>query len=96
MPQYVHTGDGGRRVVEWRQSFPLFRQRRLFIDTRCKQLIRDLEQVSWKTDANGNPLIELDKSDPMRTHTSDALGYYIAHAFPMRPSVGYRPGILPL
>ena len=72
------------------------RQRRLFIDTRCKQLIRDLEQVSWKTDANGNPLIELDKSDPMRTHTSDALGYYIAHAFPMRPSVGYRPGILPL
>jgi hypothetical protein len=22
MPQYVHTGDGGRRVVEWRQSFP--------------------------------------------------------------------------
>jgi len=59
-------------------------------------LIRDLEQVSWKTDANGNPLFELDKSDPMRTHTSDALGYYIAHAFPMRPSVGHRPGILPL
>jgi Terminase large subunit, T4likevirus-type, N-terminal len=72
------------------------RERRLFIDARCKQLIRDLEQVSWKTDANGNPLIELDKSDPMRTHTSDALGYYIAHAFPMRPSVGHRPGILPL
>jgi hypothetical protein len=22
MPQYVHTGDGGRRVVELRQSFP--------------------------------------------------------------------------
>src|SRR3982751_4316280 len=22
MPQYVHIGDGGRRVVEWRQSFP--------------------------------------------------------------------------
>ena len=69
------------------------RERRLLIDPRCKQLIRDLEQVSWKTDANGNPLIELDKSDPMRTHASDALGYYIAHAFPMQPPVGYRPGL---
>src|SRR5690348_14092479 len=68
------------------------RERRLLIHPRCKQLIRDLEQVLWKTDANGNPLIELDKSDPMRTHTSDALGYYIAEAFPMRPRVGYRPG----
>jgi hypothetical protein len=64
--------------------------RRLFIDPRCRQLIRDLEQVSWQTDANGNPLIELDKSDPMRTHTSDALGYYIASAFPMQGKVGYR------
>src|SRR5438067_801511 len=66
------------------------RERRLFIDARCRQLIRDLEQVSWKTDANGNPLIELDKSDPLRTHTSDALGYYIASAFPMQGKVGYR------
>ena len=50
-----------------------------------------MEQVAWKTDANGNPLVELDKSDPMRTHTSDALGYYIASAFPMQAKVGYRP-----
>ena len=70
------------------------RERRLLIDPRCRQLIRDLEQVSWKTDANGNPLMELDKSDPMRTHTSDALGYYIAYAFSMLPPVGYRPGVL--
>jgi hypothetical protein len=67
------------------------RERRLLIDPRCRQLIRDLEQVAWKTDANGNPLVELDKSDPMRTHTSDALGYYIASAFPMQAKVGYRP-----
>ena len=66
-------------------------ERRLLIDPRCRQLIRDLEQVSWKTDANGNPLIELDKSDPLRTHTSDALGYYVAFAFPMQASVGPRP-----
>ena len=70
------------------------RERRLLIDPRCKQLIRDLEQVSWKTDANGNPLIELDKSDPMRTHTSDALGYYITSVFPMQPPIGYKPGFL--
>jgi hypothetical protein len=66
-------------------------ERRLFLDPRCRHLIRDLEQVVWKTDANGNPLVELDKSDPMRTHTSDALGYYIASAFPMQGKVGYRP-----
>jgi hypothetical protein len=22
MPEYVHSGDANRRVVEWRQSFP--------------------------------------------------------------------------
>jgi hypothetical protein len=34
-------------------------QYRLRIDPKCKQLIRDLEQVCWKTDASGNPLMEL-------------------------------------
>jgi Terminase large subunit, T4likevirus-type, N-terminal len=66
-------------------------ERRLFIDPRCRQLIRDLEQVAWKTDANGNPLIELDKSDPWRTHTSDALGYYVASEFPMQARIGPQP-----
>jgi hypothetical protein len=67
------------------------RERRLLVDPSCRQLIRDLEQVTWRTDANGNPLVELDKSDPMRTHTSDALGYYVASEFPMQASIGYRP-----
>jgi len=65
--------------------------RRLFIDPRCKQLIQDLERVHWKSDVNGNPLNEIDKSDPARTHTSDALGYMIASQFPMRPAGGLRP-----
>ena len=43
-------------------------QYRLRIDPECKQLIRGLEQVYWKTDADGNALMELDKSDPLRTH----------------------------
>lgn len=54
---------------------------RLFIDPRCKQLIQDFERVHWKTDPNGNLLSEIDKSDPARTHVSDALGYMIAKEF---------------
>ncbi len=64
--------------------------RTLFIDPRCKQLIQDLERVQWKQDANGNSLHEIDKSDPARTHLSDALGYMIGREFGMRPACGYR------
>jgi hypothetical protein len=67
-------------------------ERRLFIDQNCKHLIQDLEQVSWRSDAHGNLLVELDKSDPARTHVSDALGYLIAQQFPMRTKMGERPG----
>jgi hypothetical protein len=67
------------------------RERRLIVSPNCKQLIRDLEQVSWKNDANGNPIGDLDRSDRMRTHSSDALGYLIASEFPMRSPVGERP-----
>jgi hypothetical protein len=65
-------------------------QRRLAVSPKCKQLIRDLEQVSWKTDANGISIGDLDRSDRMRTHLSDALGYLIAWDFPMRAKRGYR------
>ena len=64
--------------------------RRIFVDGRAKQLIQDFERVHWKTDVNGNPLGEIDKSDPARTHTSDALGYMIAREFPMQAAIGYR------
>ena len=62
---------------------------RLVIDPRCKQLIQDLERVQWKTDPDGNAWNEIDKSDPARTHTSDALGYLIAHQFPLRSAAGF-------
>jgi hypothetical protein len=65
---------------------------RLLIDPRCKHLIQDLEQGAWKTDPHGNSLSDLDKSDPMRSHVSDALGYYVAHEFPMRGRHGEQPG----
>jgi hypothetical protein len=67
-------------------------QRRLWIDPKCKQLIKDFEQVGWKADPHGNPLADLDKSDPMRTHASDAVGYLVAREFPMRPKMGERAG----
>lgn len=69
-------------------------QHRLMIDPGCKHLIKDLEQVCWKADPYGNPTADLDKSDPMRTHVSDALGYMIAQEFPMRLQAGERSGPL--
>ena len=67
-------------------------QYRLLVNPGCKHLIKDFEQVCWKTDPHGNPLAELDKSDPMRTHVSDALGYLVTRVFPMRPMRGERSG----
>ena len=46
----------------------------LFVDPRCKGLIKDLEQVTWREDSTGAAASELSKSDRKRTHTSDALG----------------------
>ena len=63
---------------------------RLFLDPSCQQLLQDFERVHWKTDGNGKPLGEIDKSDPARTHVSDALGYMIAQDFGMYPLYGYR------
>jgi hypothetical protein len=52
-------------------------QRQVFIDPRCKELVADLEQVVYKAGST-----QIDKeSDPARTHTSDALGYYLCQAF---------------
>jgi hypothetical protein len=62
----------------------------LFIDPRCTELIRDLEQVIWALDSTGLPSNQLDKSDPARTHSSDALGYFVAQAFPLRPLAGHQ------
>ena len=45
----------------------------LTIDRKCKELVKDFEQVSYKADTN-----QVDKDrDRMRTHLSDALGYLL-------------------
>ena len=51
----------------------------MIIDPKCKELIKDLEQVIVK----GNTR-ELDKSNPNLTHLSDALGYFCDYEFPCR------------
>lgn len=56
-------------------------QRNLLIDPKCKELMKDLEKVIWKADLSGNITAQIDKSDPMRTHISDAMGYAIHAEF---------------
>jgi hypothetical protein len=53
-----------------------------------------LERIHWKCDAHGNALNEIDKSDPQRSHVSDALVYMIAYEFGMRGKFGEKPGLL--
>jgi len=65
--------------------------RRLRIAPGCKELILDFERVHWKSDLRGNTIADLDKSDPFRSHVSDALGYMIAQEFGMHGRFGVMP-----
>lgn len=56
---------------------------RLFVDPKCKELIADLEQVTYKP---GSGAIDKEK-DLRRTHLSDALGYLVwQECRPMGPA----------
>jgi hypothetical protein len=57
-------------------------ERRLTIDESCRELIKDLEQVTWDAEA-------LNKSDGKRSHVSDAMGYIVAHEFGMHGKGGF-------
>ena len=59
-------------------------KRRLFVDPKCRELIRDFQQVKWKRDSAGNPTGALDNSDWQRTHTSDALSYAVMKEFGLK------------
>jgi hypothetical protein len=69
-------------------------ERRLSVNPCCKQLIRDLERVSWKADSNDNLLPQLDKTNPGLTHVSDALGYLIEAEFGLRERGGPRSTLI--
>ena len=58
----------------------------LQVDPKCKELIKDFEQVTYKSDSN-----QIDKErDRRRTHLSDALGYLLWEECGPRPSIGER------
>ena len=51
---------------------------RLMISSKCKELIADLDGITFKENSN-----EIDKSNPDRTHMSDALGYLVHYRYPL-------------
>jgi hypothetical protein len=58
----------------------------LFVDEKCVELMKDLEQVAYKEDTS-----EIDKDrDRMRTHASDALGYVLWEQFRPVSGIGER------
>jgi phage terminase large subunit len=60
-------------------------QAHLYVNPRCKELIKDFEQVGYQPNT-----AMIDKmSDPKRTHLSDALGYLVWQE--CRPPIGERP-----
>lgn len=59
---------------------------RLEVDSRCKELVKDFEEVLFKPESG-----IVDKArDPRRTHASDALGYAIWELFGTRPNAGEK------
>ena len=58
----------------------------LVMDGKCKELIKDFEQVCYKADSN-----QIDKDrDRLRTHLSDALGYLLWQECRPVPSIGEK------
>jgi hypothetical protein len=58
----------------------------LLVDRKCKELIKDFEQVAYKADT-----YQIDKDrDRLRTHLSDALGYLLWQECRPLPSIGER------
>lgn len=56
----------------------LFKQNRLFVDLEgCPELVKDFEQLTWKGEG-------IDKTDKMRSHLSDALGYLVHKIAPFQ------------
>ena len=54
------------------------------IDPRCKVLIQDLEKVTNKQGTR-----DIDKSNKLLSHSSDALGYFLEWEFPIiKPTLG--------
>jgi hypothetical protein len=51
--------------------------------------------VVYQVDSHGATIPAIDKSDPKRSHSSDAISYLIWAEFPIRSKVGFGREILP-
>jgi hypothetical protein len=58
----------------------------MLVDPKCKELIQDFEQVSYKA---GSTQVDKER-DRMRTHASDAVGYLLWQECPIVPKIGHR------
>jgi hypothetical protein len=54
-------------------------RKRLFIDGRCTELIKDLESTSYKPGT-----LQIDARDPDRGHAVDAMGYCVYAKMPIQ------------
>ena len=95
LKQFFRSGEYGAVEFKIPRSNPAVRDRvqvvnagleRVVIDPRCKELIKDLEQVAYKENSQ---VIDKDR-DPKRTHLSDALGYLMWQEFRAGEKVGER------
>jgi len=66
---------------------------RTLLDPSCVELKKDFRTIQWKRDSSGNTTGQIDKSDPQRTHLSDAYGYFVQKEFGLKSQAGAHPGI---
>jgi len=95
LKQFFRSGEYGTVEFKVPKSNPAVRDRVMAvnvafqgmkIDGRCKELIKDLEQVAYKENTQ---VIDKDR-DPKRTHLSDALGYLVWQELRVAEKVGER------
>jgi PBSX family phage terminase large subunit len=95
LKKFFRSGEYGAVEFKVPRSNPAVRDRvmvvnvafeRMKIDARCKELIKDLEQVAYKENTQ---VIDKDR-DPRRTHLSDALGYLVWQEMRVGEKVGER------
>jgi PBSX family phage terminase large subunit len=95
LKKFFRSGEYGAVEFKVPRSNPAVRDRvmvvnvafqQMKIDGRCKELIKDLEQVAYKENTQ---VIDKDR-DPRRTHLSDALGYLVWQELRTGEKVGER------
>jgi hypothetical protein len=60
----------------------------LFVSMECTELRSDFISMKWKRSGTGEALPDLDDSNPLRGHMSDALGYLVDRELGMKSKIG--------